>query len=65
VASPARPKAVPVPAAPEHPRFKPHPDDEAEIRAAAEDVAAGRLIRLSPAELERWEKTGEWPEPST
>lgn len=63
MASPARPAPAPLPSE-ERPRFKPHPDDEAEIRAAAEDVAAGRL--LSPeksAAVLRWLETGEGPDP--
>jgi hypothetical protein len=37
------------------------PEAEAEIRAALEDVVAGRTVELSEAELAEWERTGELP----
>lgn len=49
------------PARAEHPRFRVHPDDEAEMRAALADVEAGRTVALTAAELAEWEATGELP----
>ena len=46
------------------PLFRPDPADEAELRAAAADVAAGRGVTLTEAELLEWEAsaTGDLPE---
>jgi predicted transcriptional regulator len=64
-AAPKPPRATePTAVAPELPRVRLHPDDEAELRAGLEDVAAGRV--LSPEESEaylRWLETGEGPNP--
>lgn len=38
-----------------------HPADAEDLRAALEDVAAGRMVELSEAELAEWEATGELP----
>jgi len=35
--------------------------DEAELRAAMDDVAAGRVVDLTQEELAEWEATGELP----
>ncbi len=45
----------------ETPRYRVHPDDEADVRAAIEDIAAGRTVELSEDELAEWERTGTLP----
>lgn len=42
--------------------FGPHPDDEADLRAALAEAEAGLGETLTPDELRRWAETGEWPE---
>jgi hypothetical protein len=54
---PASKPAAPHPA----PRYRVHPHDTEELGAALEDVAAGRMVELTPEELEHWEATGELP----
>jgi hypothetical protein len=46
------------------PRFRPDPADEEDVRAAADDIAAGRGVTLTEAELLEWEAstTGDLPE---
>jgi hypothetical protein len=43
------------------PRLRVHPEDEAELSAAQKEIAAGRLVDLTPEELAEWEATGELP----
>lgn len=43
------------------PRVRLHPDDEAGLLEALEDVRAGRTVALTPEELDEWERTGELP----
>ena len=43
------------------PRYRVHPHDRQELGAAIEDVTAGRMVELTPEELEHWEATGELP----
>lgn len=40
---------------------RPPPADEADLRAATEDIKAGRVVDLTPEELAQWEATGELP----
>jgi hypothetical protein len=44
--------------------YRPDPSDEVELRAAVADIAAGRGVTLTEAELLEWEATpdGELPE---
>ncbi len=46
------------------PRFRPDPADEAELRAAAADIAERRGVTLTEAELLEWEAsaTGDLPD---
>lgn len=41
--------------------YRPSPADEADLRAATEDIKAGRVVDLTPEELAEWEATGELP----
>jgi len=43
------------------PRVRPADEDLADIQAGLADVAAGRTVDLTPAELAEWERTGELP----
>jgi hypothetical protein len=43
-------------------RFAPDPADAANVRAALDDITAGRTVELTPDELAEWERTGELPE---
>ena len=45
----------------EHSKWRVAPADEAELRGALADVAAGRVVDLTPDELAAWEATGELP----
>jgi len=42
-------------------RFRVRPEDEADVRAALDDVASGRTVELTEEELAEWERTGELP----
>ena len=44
------------------PRYQPPAEVAEDIRAYESDREAGRLVELTPEELEHWAKTGEWPE---
>ncbi len=46
------------------PRFQPHSDDLADVRAGLEEAERGEGVALTPEQLKRWAETGEWPEPS-
>jgi hypothetical protein len=39
-----------------------HPDDEADMRAALAELAAGRGVVLTEEQARHWAETGEWPE---
>jgi hypothetical protein len=41
--------------------FAPDPRDEEELRLAVEEADAGKSQVVTPEELDRWVKTGEWP----
>jgi hypothetical protein len=41
--------------------YRVHPGDEADLRAAAEEIESGRIVDLTPEELAEWEATGELP----
>lgn len=57
------PSRPPVAAAEPRPsrRVRPANEDLADIQAGLADVAAGRTVDLTPAELAEWERTGELP----
>jgi hypothetical protein len=38
-----------------------HPKNEADVRAALDDVETGRTVELTDDELAEWERTGELP----
>jgi hypothetical protein len=38
-----------------------HPDDEADMRAAMAEIAAGRTVEVTAEELDEWTRTGELP----
>ena len=42
-------------------RFRVHPKDEADVRAALDDIETGRTVELTEDELAEWERTGELP----
>jgi hypothetical protein len=41
--------------------YRVHPADEADLRAAAEEIESGRIVDLASEELAEWEATGELP----
>jgi hypothetical protein len=41
--------------------YRLHPADQADLRAAAEEIESGQVVELTPEELEAWEATGELP----
>jgi hypothetical protein len=40
---------------------RPDPLDEEELRLSVEEADAGKSQVVTPAELDHWAKTGEWP----
>ncbi len=57
------PEGMEVELVPADVKFVPHPDDETEVRAAAEEAKRReKLLTLTSEELKRWTETGEWPE---
>jgi hypothetical protein len=47
------------------PLFRPDPADEADLRAADEDIKAGRTVQLTEAELLEWEATADGDLPAS
>jgi len=45
----------------ERPKHAVAPAEEAELRGALSEVAAGRFVDLTPDELAAWERTGDLP----
>jgi len=52
-------------AIPEQPKWTAPPELEGELRASIEEARdPSKLQEVTPEELERWARTGEWPESS-